>query len=181
MKKDKIFKSIKVLTTASLLAAMSVVIGIFCKSLLDFGGGLFRITFENLPIILSGIIYGPLVGAAVGLISDITSYLLSPQIYPINPVVTIGAGMIGLVSGIASRYFLKKTDLTQIITATFASHLIGSVIIKSIGLFQFYQWSVLFRIPTYILIASLEATTIWLLYSKSSFRRLIDRARKEIL
>ena len=181
MKNDKIFKNIKVLTTASLLAAMSVVIGIFCKSLLNFGDGLFRITFENLPIILSGIIYGPVVGAIVGLLSDIISYLLSPQTYPLNVVVTVGAGVIGLVSGIVSKYFLKKIDLKQIITATFASHMIGSVIIKSIGLFAFYQWAVLFRIPTYLVIASVEAAIIWLLYSKSGFRRLVDEARKEIL
>ena len=181
MKNDKIFKNIKVLTTASLLASMSVVIGIFCKSLMNFGDGLFRITFENLPIILSGILYGPAIGCVVGLISDIISYLLSPQTYPINLVVTIGAGVIGLVSGIISRYFLKKTNITQIVTATLASHLIGSVIIKSFGLFAFYEWAVLFRIPTYIVIASVEAAIIWLLYSKSSFRRLMEEARKEIL
>ena len=178
---QKNLQNIRVLTTASLLAAMSVVIGIFCKSFLNFGDGLFRITFENMPIILSGILYGPVVDAVVGLVSDLTSYLLSPQTYPLNLVVTVGACVIGLVSGLVSKYLLKKTDLKQIITATFASHLIGSVIIKSIGLFAFYQWAVLLRIPTYLIIASLEAAIIHLLYRNNGFRRLVAKAGGESL
>ena len=36
---------------AAMLVAMSVVIGVFCKTLLNFFGGMMRITFENLRII----------------------------------------------------------------------------------------------------------------------------------
>ena len=78
-------KSIMKLTLAAMLTAMSVVIGIFCKSFLNFGAGLFRVTFENLPIILSGIMFGPTTGAIVGIAGDLVSYLLSPQIYPPIP------------------------------------------------------------------------------------------------
>ena len=181
MKNDKLFKSVKALTLSSLLAAMSVVIGIFCKSLMNFGDGLFRISFENLPIILSGIMFGPIVGAAVGITSDLISYLLSPQTYPINLVVTLGAGIIGLVSGIVSKYIIRNNGDLQIIASTSASHLIGSVIIKSIGLFDYYQWGVLFRIPTYIVIAVIETLIICMLYKKSGFKRLIEEVRKENL
>ena len=181
MKKDKIFKSVKVLTIASLLTAMSVVIGIFCKSMLNFGDGLFRITFENLPIILSGILFGPIVGGLVGIASDLISYLLSPQVFPLKIIVTLGAGAIGVLSGVVSKYVIKKGGYLQIIASASVAHLIGSVIIKSIGLFSFYQWAVLFRLPTYLLIASVEVAIICLLYKKSSFRRLIEEARKENL
>ena len=50
------------LTLGAMLAAMSVVIGMFCKSFLNFGEGLWRVTFENLPIILAGIFLGPITG-----------------------------------------------------------------------------------------------------------------------
>ena len=56
---------IKRLVLGAMLAAMSVVIGIVCKNFLNFGGGLLRITFENLPIILAGIFLGPLTGGMV--------------------------------------------------------------------------------------------------------------------
>ena len=66
------------LTLGAMLAAMSVVIGMFCKSFLNFGEGLWRVTFENLPIILAGIFLGPITGGMVGVVSDLVSYLLSP-------------------------------------------------------------------------------------------------------
>ena len=82
-----------------MLVAMSVLIGIFCKTFMNFGGGLFRVTFENIPIILSGIVFGPVVGGMVGIATDLVSYLLSPQTYPPNLVVTFGAFLIGFLSG----------------------------------------------------------------------------------
>ena len=52
MQKGKFFKNIRSLTLAAMLTAVSVVIGIVCKNFMNFGSGLFRVTFENLPIIL---------------------------------------------------------------------------------------------------------------------------------
>ena len=72
-------ESIKAVTTASMLVAMSVVIGIFCKTYLNFGMGLFRVTFENLPILMAGILYGPVVGVAGAIVSDPLGYLLHPD------------------------------------------------------------------------------------------------------
>ena len=37
--------ALKRLVLGAMLAAMSVVIGMFCKSFLNFGGGLWRVTF----------------------------------------------------------------------------------------------------------------------------------------
>ena len=177
MKKESVlFKSVRSLTLAAMLVAMSVVIGIFCKTLLNFGNGLFRITFENLPIILSGILFGPLVGGAVGAASDLLSYLLSPQTYPPNLIVTLGAAVIGFLSGAASRLIIKKRGTWQIIVCTSLAHIIGSMLIKSIGLFQFYGWGVLFRIPTYIAISALEILVLCLLFKNSTFSSLIDSA-----
>lgn len=167
-------KSIRVLTLAAMLTAMSVVIGIFCKTFLNFGGGLVRITFENLPIILSGIIFGPVIGAVVGVATDLISYLLSPQIYPPNLIVTLGAAVIGLLSGLVSRVVIRKRGYLQIIVAAVSAHVVGSMIIKTIGLFQFFQWAVLWRIPLYIVIAALEILVMCLLYKNATFRKLID-------
>lgn len=168
-------KSIHVLTLAAMLTAMSVVIGIFCKTFLNFSGGLVRITFENLPIILSGILFGPVIGAVVGVATDLISYLLSPQIYPPNLIVTLGAAVIGFLSGLVSKVFIRKRGYLQIIVATVSAHIVGSMIIKTIGLFQFYQWAVLWRIPLYIVIASAELMVLCLLYKNATFRKLIER------
>ena len=166
---------IKRLVLGAMLAAMSVVIGMFCKNFLNFGGGLLRITFENLPIILAGMFLGPLTGGMVGIVSDLTSYLLSGQIYPPNLIVTLGACSVGVVSGLMAKYVIRTRGLRQIILSGGAAHLIGSMIIKPIGLFQFYQWAVLIRIPLYLVIAPLEIFLLCVLWKQKSFRRLFEK------
>ena len=174
MKKQSVlFKSVRSLTLAAMLVAMSVVIGIFCKTMLNFGNGLMRITFENLPVILAGILFGPLVGGAVGAASDLMSYLLSPQTYPPNLVVTLGAAVIGIISGVVSHHIIKKRSILQIVVCTICAHAVGSMIIKSIGLFQFYSWGVLIRIPIYVGISALETLLLCLLFKNKVFSSLI--------
>ncbi len=178
MKKQRakigIFGTIKTMTMASMLTAMSVVIGIFCKTLLNFGAGLYRITFENLPILISGIMFGPLVGGIVGVATDLISYLLSPQLYPPNYIVTLGAFSIGVVSGLLSRYVFKKRGYARLIFPSLFAHIIGSMIIKPIGLFQFYSWAVLWRIPLYVIIAPLEILIICIMYRNHSVKKVFD-------
>ena len=163
------------LVLGAMLAAMSVVIGMFCKNFLNFGGGLLRITFENLPIILAGMFLGPLTGGMVGIVSDLTSYLLSGQIYPPNLIVTLGACAVGVVSGLMAKFVIRTRGLKQIILSAGAAHLVGSMIIKPIGLFQFYQWAVLIRIPLYLVIAPLEIFLLCVLWKQRSFRRLFEK------
>ena len=173
-------KLIKKMTLAAMLVAMSVVIGIFCKSLLNFGGGLFRVTFENLPIILSGILFGPIFGGVAGLASDMISYLLSAQIYPPNLIVTLGAITVGVVSGLVAKLMVKVRGTKQVIFSGSLAHLVGSMIIKPIGLFQFYGWAVLFRIPLYLVIAPIEMFLLCLLFKNGGFKRLIHEIDLEI-
>lgn len=171
-KRTPVFQSVRSLTVAAMLTAVSVIIGIFCKNVLNFGGGLFRVTFENLPIILSGILFGPLVGGLVGVATDLISYLLSTQIYPPNLIVTLGAGLIGALSGAISRYPFRHNTLRVIASAGIA-HLIGSVVVKSLGLYQYYGILVLWRIPLYLVISSVEILLLCLLLRRRSIQRLI--------
>ena len=169
--------SVRYITLSAMLVAMSVVIGIFCKSVLNFGGGLFRITFENLPIIISGVFFGPVAGASVGFLSDIISYLLSGQSYPLNVIVTVGAVSVGLVSGLVARFAVRERGNLQIILSGALAHVVGSMIIKPIGLFTFYGWAVLWRVPLYFVIAPLEIILICLMYRNNMVRKLIDGER----
>ncbi len=177
-KKRSAFSSAKALTLAAMLTAMSVVIGVFCKNFLNFGFGLYRITFENFPIILSGIFFGPVAGGIVGAATDIVSYLLSSQEYPPNLIVTFGAITVGAISGIVSRFIVKKSGIKQIIFSGAAAHIIGSMIIKSIGLFQYYGWMVVVRVPMYIVIASAEIALVCMMYKNKNFRKMFDDVKR---
>ena len=167
--------ALKRLVLGAMLAAMSVVIGMFCKSFLNFGGGLWRVTFENLPIILAGVFLGPLTGGMVGVVSDLTSYLLSSQVYPPNLVVTFGAFAVGVTAGLMAKYAIRQRGTKQIALSAAVAHIIGSMIIKPIGLFQFYGWAVLVRIPLYLVIAPLEILLLCLLWRQKSFRKLFEK------
>jgi ECF transporter S component (folate family) len=169
---DKMRQSTVKITFSAMLCAISIIIGIFCKNFLNFGGGLFRITFENLPIILSGVMYGPIVGGMVGVATDLISYFLSSQAYPPNLIVTAGALAVGVCSGIVSKFIVKSQGYKQIIFSGVFAHIVGSMIIKPIGLFQFYGLAVLMRIPLYLIIMPIEVTILCLLYKNSNFRKL---------
>ena len=178
MSKKRI-NSITMVTTAAMMTAISVVIGIFCKTYLNFGMGLFRVTFENLPIIMTGIIYGPIVGGLVGAASDLVSYLFSAQVYPPNLIVTFGAMSVGIVSGLVAKIIVRKKGTMQIITSGACAHIIGSMIIKPIGLYQLYGMLVLWRIPLYFVIAPVEIFVICILLKRRSFSRLIGYSMEE--
>lgn len=178
-KRASIFPNLKSLTLAAMMTSMGVVIGMVCKSYLNFGNGLYRITFENLPIILSGILFGPIIGGIVGLATDLLSFLVSPQVLPLNPIVTAGAFAVGLVSGLVSRCIIRKKGTAQIIVSGALAHLVGSMIIKPIGLYQFYGVAVLVRIPLYLVIGTVEILILCALFRNRSFQQLTDYHLKE--
>ena len=122
---------------------------------------------------ITGIVYGPVVGGIVGVASDLVGYLFSAQIYPPNPIVTLGAAMVGITAGVVAKYIVRKKGTVQIICSGISAHVIGSMIVKSFGLYQFYGALVLWRIPTYILISAAEITVICILLRRKSFATLI--------
>ncbi len=176
IKKRAVFANTRSLTLAAMLTAMSIVIGIFCKNFMNFGEGLFRVSFENFPIILSGIIFGPVIGGLVGAVADMLSYMLSTQSFVISPIVTLGAALVGVVSGWVSHYALKRKGTARIVVSAALAHIVGSLLVKSAGLFAYYGWAVLYRIPTYIIIATIEIVLICLMYKNKNFRRLFEEA-----
>ena len=104
---------------------------------------------------------------------DVTIILKGDGIDTPNLIVTAGAALIGAVSGITARFIVKKKGRKQIILSGALAHVTGSMIIKTIGLYQFYGILVLWRIPLYLVIASVEIFIICLLFDRASFRRAV--------
>ncbi len=124
-------REIKKIAIAAMLMALSVVIGIVCKNLLTFNI-YYRITFENLPVILGACLFGPWYGAAVGVGADLVSCLLSTN-PNVNPIISVGALAVGLCAGVVARYVIRKKCALQTALAVAAAHLVGQVGIKSVG------------------------------------------------
>ena len=66
----------------ALFIALSIVLG----KQLSFTAGPFRISFENLTVLMAGIFFGPLAGLTVGACADLFGCLLVG--YAINPIIT---------------------------------------------------------------------------------------------
>ena len=86
----RLFGSIKVMVVCSLFVAMSIVLGKFLS--IPIGDNI-RIGFENLSLLLAGILFGPLIGMFTAVAADIVGCFLKG--YEINPIITLGAACIG--------------------------------------------------------------------------------------
>lgn len=132
MQKNKKKINPKVLSVCAVLAAFSIVLG---KYLAVNIGENFRFSLENLPLILAGLYFGPVAGVFVGAVADLVGCLLVG--YAINPLITLGAACVGLFAGIAGSLILKQGTF-RIFIALVLAHGIGSVLMKTLGLFIYY-------------------------------------------
>ena len=179
-----LFGNLRALCLSALLSAMSLILGKFLQIPTPFAE-IIRISFENLPILLAGITMGPLAGATVGAAADLIGCLLYG--YPINPVVTLGAMTVGLVSGLVAHYVVRRPLLFRVISATVAAHLLGSVLIKTVGLAAWYlaNYSIgltqlmLWRLLNYALIGAAEASLLYLLLRHRGFSKQLERMLKK--
>jgi ECF transporter S component (folate family) len=170
----RVFRSLRIMIVAAILAAMSIIFGKYLKIPV---GDVIRISFENLPLIMAGIFFGPAVGLVTGVVADVTGCLMAG--YAINPVITAGAAVIGLVSGLVSHYIIKKPLWLKVASSVAASHILGSVIVKTIGLSAWYNMPfitlMLWRLLTYTCIGAAEFTIIFLLLRSKAVSSQLER------
>lgn len=174
--------NVRVLVASAVLAAMSFILGKFLQ-IPNPLSEIFRISFENLPIILAGVCFGPWVGGMVGAVADLVGCMLYG--YPINPLITLGAVAVGIAAGAVSHYFVKRPLWLSLAAATLAAHLIGSVGVKSLGLAAWYLSSynmgleelMLWRLLLYCVIGSVEFLLIRLLLGNSAVSRQLNKMK----
>ncbi len=178
MLKSRSRRAVRALTTAAMLAAMSIV----CGKYLAFPiGNVMRFSFENLPIILCGMMFGPIMGALTGVVADLFGCLLVG--YTINPIVTLGAFAIGFLSGLVCKIPVIKSDLLKLILAVIVSHTVGSVLIKTFGLAAFYSFPVYvlmaWRALNYLIVGTAEIIALHFISKNNYIRTLMfNRSKK---
>lgn len=153
----------------AILAALSFVLALLAKTI--FGPGPYRLTFENMPIFIASFAYGPVMGAVVAILADIFS-CINTGMTPI-PLVTVGAVVLAISSGLVYRLCAKMKFVFKLAISVSVGHILGSMLLKTLGLYQFYGSAVLFRIPIYIVVIILEFTLLYLLFKRRSMRDLV--------
>lgn len=165
-------KRLQVSVLLALFTAMSIVFG---KYLAIPGGNVMRFSFENLPILLAGICFGPFAGAIVGAAADLIGCMLVG--YSINPVVTLGAVAIGCVSGLCARFLPGRSLVVRVAVSVIAAHLVGSVLIKTYGLAKYYDMPLLtlmlWRACNYLIVGAAEGILSFLLLKNNAIVRIL--------
>ena len=168
--------SVQMLVITAFLAAMSVVFG---KLLAINITSMIRISFENLPVVLAGILFGPVVGALVGGVADMVGCLLVG--YAINPIITAGACCVGLIAGLVYRFLgFSGREKWRCLVAVLSGHVVGSMVVKTIGLFLAYDFPPVFfliRVAIYLIIGIVEGTVVYLLLKAEAVRKIAGGER----
>ncbi len=155
------------LTVCALLTAMSVVLA---RVLTLIPAETTRISLEALPIVLAGLLCGPIPGALVGFAADLIGCLFSPFGY--NPIFCLPPILYGLLAGLVRRYVLEKSTLPRTALAFFPAALLGSVLWQSMALAlvyggeakeAFFLAKLVSRGIQFALTASVDTLIVWLL------------------
>ena len=121
-------KSLRNLTFCALLIAMSIVF----SRVLSISTGFLRFNLGSLPVVLAAVLFGPAAGFAVGAIADIIGGVLAG--YAINPLITLGAGAIGLFAGIGWCWLPLRRDSLRLACGILLGHTVGSIVLNSLAL-----------------------------------------------
>ena len=172
--KLKNFKSNKVLAVTALFSAISII----CGKFLAFNiGDTLRFSFENLPIIIIGAFFGPVMGSLCGIVADLIGCLLRG--YAINPILTIASAYIGFGSGLFFNLFRKTNLHFNCFITLLLCHSVGSVLIKSIGLSIWYglpfEATLLQRTLNYIIVLFAEYIIMIILLKNKTFTNQLNR------
>lgn len=125
-------RSVKYLALAGVLTALSVALDVFVKQIvpvLNFG-----LPYYAIPLIIGGIVLGPIYGLMMGFVSDFIGFQLAPQGDYIL-LFSISAMAWGLIPGL----FLKhKSGLIRIVVVLFLTHVFATA--SNTGAMFLYGW-----------------------------------------
>ena len=172
-----LFGNLRVMVTAALLASLSIVLGKYLAINITDS---IRLSFENLPIVMAGVFFGPLIGGMVGAVADIVGCFLVG--YALNPIITLGASMIGVISGAIAVYAFPKKEnwkaTWRIFIPIMLSHIVCSMGIKTVGMMIYFGTPAeifYVRVPLYVCIGFLEGYVILLLFKNKTFMGELHR------
>ena len=132
----------KSLTTCALLIATAIILTFFKIPISQ----IIEISFAMIPVALAGIIFGPIVGAGVGAISDILGYFVKPT-GTFFPGFTLSAALTGVVFGLILK---NRFTIPRVIIASIIYMVLVGVVLKSIWLSILYGNAFITLVPVRI-------------------------------
>ena len=160
------------LTVCALLTALSVVLA---RVLTLIPAETTRTSLEAVPIVLSGLLFGPIPGAVVGFAADLIGCLFSPFGY--NPIFCVPPILYGLLAGAVRRYVTDRPTLLRTALAFFPAAIVGSVLWQSMALAlvyggdakqAFFLAKLVSRSIQFALTGTVDTLIVWLLLRRGA-------------
>ena len=164
--------SVRTLVMLALLVAMSIVF----SRVLTISTGFVRFNLGSLPVLLAALLFGPWAGFAVGAVADMIGGVLAG--YAINPLITLGAGAIGLAAGFAWEKLSELRVGLRLQISVLLGHFVGSMVINSLALriFYGYAWGVLLaRIPNALVLSAVNTVLLRILLENRTLMKLAKK------
>ena len=150
-------KQIQTLATMAILTALSMVLKKY-----SIDTGMFRISLFDTPILLAGMIAGPLWGVLVGFYSDLIYGLVSG--YQFSFIMMLSALVWGLCGGLLHKFKPKYWVLLLVVLASS----IVTTLINSVQLYIWYQGGMFADLPQRIITMLIKwpitTTIVFILY-----------------
>ena len=127
-------KKPKNLAICAMLAALSV---IFARLIVPMPNAFTRFSIEAIPIVVAGLLFGPIAGGSVGFVADLVGCLFSG--YGYNPLFCVPPILYGVLAGLLRFLLYRKTDLWRIILIYLPPVVFGSILYQSWSLAFVYN------------------------------------------
>mgnify|MGYP002349822006 CR=1 FL=1 len=141
---------LRVFTHLSLLVALSVILSRLFGIMIPIAGvGAVRFSFGDLPVLLAGIVFGPLPGLLVGVLSDLIGYVVNTGGGPYFPLFTLSSALTGLLPALMVRRQDREEFPTfwRLALAVTVTGLICSVGLNTLFLHLLYKKGILVLLP----------------------------------
>ncbi len=146
MRKNKEVFSVRILVITALLIAISIILTRFFSISMPT----LRIGFGDVPVILGGMFFGPLVGAVTGALSDFIGYLINPMGGTYFPGFTVSAALRGAIPGflfIVMRNKPIKVNYSILSGISVLSISLGFILsTQKAEALSFFNWSVALKV-----------------------------------
>ena len=169
------------LAVCALLTALSVVLA---RLLTVIPSEVSRFSLEAVPILLAGLLFGPLPGGAVGFAADLIGCLFSP--YGYNPIFCLPPILYGLWAGLVRRYVWEKPTVWRVALAVFPAVLCGSVLWQSMALalvyggeakLPFFLTRLAARSVQFAVTGCIDTVLVWLLARRNALAPVLQRMK----
>jgi len=122
----------------ALLAALGAIFSAFLSIEIPVGATkLVEVSLTPVFVIIAGILFGPILGGAVGFVADTTGFFLGVQHGAYNPIFSVSMALFGVIAGII---FLKsnKGEWIKVLITVIIAQVICSVLLNTFAINFFY-------------------------------------------